>query len=359
MSFLSYTHDERNLRLRSGEDLVASIRDEVEAAGGSRVLVIASDSVSDYADLVEEALGEMAVARFDDVVQHVPRPTIDAARAIVDDSGADCCVTIGGGSTVGLGKALALEVEDFSIIAIATTYSGSEATAIWGVSDDGRKTTGRDLRVAPRSVLYIPSWTVGLPVGLSAASGVNAMAHCVEALYAVDRTPMTDLMSYEGIRALGAALPRIMVDPEDLEARGEALWGAFLSGRALDMASLGLHHKLCHVLGGTFGMPHAQTHAVILPYATAYNAPEAPEAMKEIARALGRDDGDAPAAIYDLNRELGIPESLAALGLERDNLEQTADEVLEKKYPNPRTVERDRLLVLLEDAFEGHPPQRY
>lgn len=360
MNFLDYTHDERDLRLRAGDDVIDGLRDEVERLGASRVLVIASDSVADYADTVEDVLGELAVARFDDVVQHVPRQTIEQAQQVVADSGADCCMTIGGGSTVGLGKALALEAEgDFPIIAIPTTYSGSEATAIWGISDDGRKTTGRDLKVAPKTILYVPSWTVGLPTDLSAASGVNAMAHCVEALYAVDRTPMTDLMSYEGIRALGAALQRIMEDPEDLEARAEALWGAYLAGRALDAASLGLHHKLAHVLGGSFGMPHAPTHAVILPYATAHNASAAPRAMAEIARALGRDDGDAPAAIYALNRRLGIPESLAELGFDEDGIEQAADEVLEKKYPNPRPVERAGVVQLLTDAVRGNPPGNY
>lgn len=360
MSFTDFVHDERQLRLRIGDDLLADIGEEARRLGMRRVLVIGTPHMAPQVEAVSDALGELFAASIPEAVQHVPRESIVEAQKFVADSKADGCIAIGGGSTVGLAKALALESDaDFPIIAMPTTYSGSEATKIWGISDDGRKTTGRDIRVAPKTILYVPSWTTSLPPGLSAASGVNAMAHCVEALYAVDRTPLTDLMSYEGIRALGAALPRILQEPGDLEARAEALWGAFLSGRALDAASLGLHHKLCHVLGGSFGMPHAQTHAVILPYATAYNAEAAPHAMAEIARALGADDGDAAAAIFALNREIGIPESLEAIGFPEDGIEQAADEVLQKEYPNPRPIERESVIELLRDAFAGNPPGTY
>lgn len=194
---------------------------------------------------------------------------------------------------------------------------------------------------------------------MSATSGLNAIAHCVEALYAADASPMTRLLAEEGTRAICNALPRITENPGDLDARAEALWGAHLAGRALDSASMGLHHKLCHVLGGSFQLPHAATHAVVLPYATAYNAPGAPEAMRAIARALGRDDDQAALGLFEMNRALGVPPSLEAIGLKAENIERAIAEVLQKTYPNPRPIRAEGLRALLTDALQGNPPGAY
>jgi maleylacetate reductase len=209
--------------------------------------------------------------------------------------GADCCVAVGGGSTVGLAKAIAL-TSGLPILAVPTTYAGSEMTPIWGLTAGGAKQTGRDARVLPRTVIYDPELTLGLPPRVAGPSGMNALAHCVEALYAPDTSPIVQLMAEEGIRALAAALPAIRVEPADLRARAGALYGAWLAGAALGTVSMGLHHKLCHTLGGSFGLPHAETHAVVLPYAAAYNRAAAPEAMSRAARALGATD--APGALF-------------------------------------------------------------
>ena len=356
----SFQHDERQLRVRLGDDALDGLPGDLDHLGCERALIVMTPGRAEQGERVKAALGERCAGLFTEAVQHVPRSSVEAARRAMEATGADCCVAVGGGSPVGLAKALALESSaPLPIVAIPTTYSGSEATRIWGISDDGRKTTGRDPKVAPSVILYIPSWTVGLPAGLSAASGVNAMAHCVEALYAVDANPMTTLLAAEGVRAISGALPTIMDAPDDLGARADALWGAFLAGRSLDGASMGLHHKLCHVLGGSFGTPHARTHAVVLPYATAYNADGAPEAMRALQNALGDPERPAAEQLFALNQRLAIPPSLAALGLTGDDLSRVADEVLEKRYPNPRPVERERLLALLDDALQGRPPGVY
>ncbi|MEL6346294.1 MAG: maleylacetate reductase [Myxococcota bacterium] len=357
-----YSYSNRRLRVRVGDDILNDVAHEVFLAGGTRALILTmpSRTLRQYAEMLLEALGERGGGIFDQALPHVPRGAIEAAKDAMKAAGADCCITLGGGSATGLGKALALEAEaHLPVIAVATTYAGSEATSIWGISENGRKATGRDDRVAPTTILYIPAWTSGLPVDLSTTSGINAVAHCVEALYAVDASPMTTLLAEEGVRAMAHALPRIKANPKDPEARAEALWGAHLAGRALDSASMALHHKLCHVIGGTFQMAHAATHTVILPYATAYNAPAAPEAMRAVARALGRDDREAAMGLFELNRALEVPPSLEAIGFKEAYITQTVDEVLQKTYPNPRPIEKDGLIKLLTDAFHGNPPGEY
>jgi maleylacetate reductase len=230
-------------------------------------------------------------------------------------------------------------------------------TSIWGLTDEGQKQTGRDERVAPRTVLYVPKFTTSLPPEVSGPSGMNAMAHCVEALWAVDRNPVGSLLAEEGIRALAEHLPQVVEAPGDLDARAGALYGAHLAGRALDGASMALHHKLCLVLGGTFGLPHGPTHAVLLPYAVSYNAPGAPGAATRIARALGADD--AAQGLYDLNRALDIPPSLEAIGLEEEHIDQAADEAVQNRYSNPREVTREGVRAVFKDAFEGRRPRSH
>jgi maleylacetate reductase len=355
-----FTHDGHAHRVRMGEDILENLGEEITRLGCERALVVTTPGREKQARALVDALGDHFAGLFADSKEQVPRETVDAARQALLESGADCCITVGGGSATGVGKALALEAKKpLPLLAVPTTYSGSEATAIWGISSEGRKTTGRDMKVAPATILYIPSWTAKLPMSISAASGVNAMAHCVEALYAIDATPMTTLMSIESIRALRESLAKLETDLGDLEARAEAFWGAYLAGRALDAASLGLHHKLCHVLGGSFGLPHATTHAIVLPYATAYNEPAAPGAMREIARAMGDAEGRAATLLFEQDRRLGIPESLGALGFSADDIPQVIDEVLQKKYPNPRTIERAPLQRMLEDATAGNSPGHY
>jgi alcohol dehydrogenase class IV len=203
-------------------------------------------------------------------------------------------------------------------------------------------------------VIYDPQLTLGLPASISAASGMNAIAHCVEALYAQDANPVVSLMAEEGIRALAASLPLVVREPSNLEARSEALYGAWLAGISLGSAGMALHHKLCHTLGGTWNLPHAETHAIVLPHAARYNRDAAPEAMARIARALGARD--APTGLYDLEMKLGLKMKLADLGMQEADLQRAAKIASESPYPNPAPVNYAGVLELLRRAFAGRRP---
>jgi alcohol dehydrogenase class IV len=271
----------------------------------------------------------------------------------VRDSRADCTVALGGGSTTGLGKAIALRT-DLPQIVIPTTYAGSEATPILGETRDGLKTTQKSPKILPEVIVYDVDLTLTLPPGLSATSGMNAIAHAGEGLYTQDANPIVSLLAEEGIRALDAALPKIVRDPGDREARSDALYGAWLCGVVLGSVGMALHHKLCHTLGGTFDLPHAETHTVVLPHAAAYNAPAAPGAMARAARALGVTD--APQGLYDLAKGLGAPLALKDIGMPEAGLDRAADLAVANPYWNPRPIERAAIRALLDDAFHGRRP---
>jgi len=298
-------------------------------------------------------LGSRAAGLFDRAVMHVPIETAQAAREEARRLGADCCVAVGGGSTTGLAKAIAL-VSTLPILSVPTTYAGSEMTPIWGITEGGRKTTGRDSRVLPKTVLYDPCLTVTMPAILSATSGMNSIAHCVEALYAQEANPIISLMAEEGIRAFAESLPVVVKEPGNLEARSKALYAAWLGGISLGTVGMALHHKLCHTLGGSYNLPHAETHTVVLPHAVAYNATAAPEAMSRVARAL--EVRSAAQGLYDLAASLGAPTSLAALGMKEVDLDKAADIAVQNPYYNPRPITRDGIRALLQDAFEGRRP---
>jgi maleylacetate reductase len=284
---------------------------------------------------------------------HVP---VEIAQAACDEARklrADCSVAVGGGSTTGLAKVIALTSE-LPILAIPTTYAGSEMTPIWGLTEAGVKKTGRDLRVLPRTVIYDPNLTIGLPAGLSVTSGINAIAHCVEALYSKDANPIISLLAEDAIRALAASLPEIVKHPAHTEARAQALYGAWLAGVSLGAVGMALHHKLCHTLGGSFNLPHAETHTVVLPHVAAYNAGGAGVAMARVAGALGART--APEGLYELAAALGAPVSLKSIGMKREDLDRAADLAVMNPYWNPRPVTREGMRALLEDAFEGRRP---
>jgi maleylacetate reductase len=267
---------------------------------------------------------------------------------------ADCIVALGGGSPIGLGKALALRT-DMLQIAVPTTYAGSEATPVLGETRDNIKTTQRSPAILPEMILYDVELSLTLPPSISAASGLNAIAHAVEALYAQDANPLTSSLAVQGIQALATALPTVVSAPRDRDARAEALYGAWLCGVCLATVGMGLHHKLCHTLGGSFELPHAQTHAVLLPHAVAYNSAAAPAAMTRIARALGVVD--AAQGLFDLARRLDAPRSLEQLGMSRAALAHAADQALTDPYWSPRPIEREGILLLLEDAYLGRRPR--
>jgi maleylacetate reductase len=244
---------------------------EIDALGAHRALVLATPEQQADAEAIAKRLGSRCAGMFARAVMHVPIETAREARALAAQLGADCAVTIGGGSTTGLGKAIALE-SSLPILAIPTTYAGSEVTPIYGITEAGLKKTGKDPRVLPRTVIYDPNLTLGLPVGMSVTSGMNAIAHAVEGLYAQDSNPIMSMMAEEGIRAVAEGLPKIRQSPRDLEARSNCLYGAWLCGAVLGNVGMALHHKLCHTLGGSFNLSHAETHTIVLPHATAFNA---------------------------------------------------------------------------------------
>jgi maleylacetate reductase len=349
----SFVYNGQPGRVVFGVGALSRLGAEIETLGAKRALVLSTPEQRASAERIADLLGARAAGIFDRAVMHVPIETAREAREVARQLGADCAVAVGGGSTTGLGKAIALD-SGLPILAIPTTYAGSEMTPIFGITEAGLKKTGRDARVLPRTVLYDPELTLTLPVGLSVTSGLNAIAHAAEGLYSVEGNPVMDLMAEEGIRALGRALPGIRANPQDLDARGDALYGAWLCGIVLGNVGMALHHKLCHTLGGSFNLPHAETHTVVLPHALAYNAKAAPEAMRRIARAL--EAKSAPQAVYDLAQDNGAPVALRDIGLKAADVDKTCDIALQNQYPNPRPLERAAIRQLLQDAYEGKRP---
>lgn len=335
-------------RVVLGAGAVDRLPAELDRAGWRRAFVISTPGRAAETDAVAAVLGERVAARFDRAVPHVPVAAVGDALAALAPAGADVLVAVGGGSAIGLAKALALRT-GLPIAAVPTTYAGSEMTTIWGLTDRGVKRTGRDPRVASSIVVYDARLTLSLPPELSAASGMNAMAHAVEALYAADADDETRARAESAARALAASLPRTIEAPDDLEAREATLHAAHDAAIALNNASMGLHHRLCHVLGGRVGLPHAMTHAVLLPHVVAFNAPAASEAMDRLASALGV--GDAPAGLAALNRRLGIRARLRDLGLREADLAAAAAAAADGEYPNPRPASAEDVRAILAAAF--------
>jgi alcohol dehydrogenase class IV len=347
-------------RVVFGRGALASLEQEVDLLQAARVLVLSTPGQRHQAQAIADRLGHRAVGVYARAVMHVPIATARDARDEARRLNADCAIAVGGGSTIGLGKAIALE-SGLPILAIPTTYAGSEMTSIHGITDGGIKRTGKDPRVLPRTVIYDPDLTLDLPVGISITSGMNAIAHAAEGLYARDGNPIMAMMAEEGIRALAQALPAIRRAPRDAEARGDALYGAWLCGTVLGNVGMALHHKLCHTLGGTFNLPHAEVHTVILPHAIAFNAPFAPQAMRRIERALDAGAStSAAAALFDLARDSGAPVALKDIGKTTEaDMDTAADLVVQAPYWNPREIgagQREDIRRLLLDAYHGNRP---
>ncbi len=309
----------------------------------------------ELAEQVSELLGDLSAVVFPKAKQHVPYEIVAEAIAEVDAVGADLLIAPGGGSTIGLAKGIVLE-RPMPILAIPTTYAGSEMTHIWGISKDGRKTTGRDPIVKPSTVIYDPALITSLPVSMSITSGVNAIAHAVEALYAENRNPISSMMAEESVKHLAEGLPLVAQDPSSLEARTKTFYGSWLAATVLDQVGMALHHKLCHTLGGSFGMPHAEVHTVILPYAIAYNQSYAPEMVAAMARALNCNPADIAGTVQDISRQNGGPISLKELDFKQENLEKAANIAVQNPYYNPRPVVESDILELLKSAFHGSRP---
>lgn len=343
-------------RVVFGAGSLASLGEEIERLGAKRALILTTPEQRGQGERVAELLGARSAGVYPQAVMHVPLEVAQAARTEAARLGADCCVAIGGGSTIGLGKAIALD-SGLPILAIPTTYAGSEMTPIWGLTENRLKKTGRDLRVLPKTVIYDPQLTLSLPAAISACSGMNAMAHAVEALYAQDANPIIGLMAEESIRALATALPEVVADPLNEDARGRALYGAWLAGICLGSVGMAIHHKLCHTLGGTFNLPHAQAHAIVLPHAAHYNREAAAGPLTRAARALGGERADEVGGLlFELNRKLGIPLALESIGLPPEGPAEAARIACASPYYNPRPFEQAAIETLLERARQGLPP---
>jgi maleylacetate reductase len=331
-------------RVVFGRGKIAEAADEAKRLGMKRPLIITTAQQSDSVSTLVYATDGIG---FSGAAMHTPVGVTEAAMALMRAENCDGTIALGGGSSTGLGKAIAFRT-DCPQLVIPTSYAGSEMTNILGETADGAKTTKRDVKIQPEAVIYDPDLLDTLPDKFAATSGMNAIAHAVEGLYAVDGNPVVSLMAEEGIRALASALKR------GKAGHDEALYGAWLCGTVLGSAAMALHHKLCHVLGGKFDLPHAETHTVILPHATAYNAPSSEDAMKRIARALGARS--AAQGLYDLAQKLGAPLALNDIGMPESGLDKAADIAVANPYPNPRKLERGGIRKLLDDAYHGRRP---
>jgi maleylacetate reductase len=353
MKPLSFQYDALPARVVFGAGTLAQLPEEAARLQLRRALIVSTAGQREQAKRVGTLLGPLAADTFTHAAMHTPSEVTEAALALAVSVRADGFVAIGGGSAIGLSKALALRT-DSPQIAIPTTYAGSEATPVLGETVAGVKQTQRSPKILPETILYDVELTLGLPVPVSMASGLNAIAHAAEALYAADRNPLTNVMAEAALTALFDALPRIQARADDPDARAAALYGAWLSGCCLGVTSMGLHHKLCHTLGGTFGLPHAETHAILLPHALAYNLPFAPDALRTLIRVFLRDD---PArALEEFARRLGLPRALRELGMPETAIDRAADIAVRNPYRNPRPLEREAIRELLARAWAGSFP---
>jgi maleylacetate reductase len=342
-------------RIIFGEGSLARAGEAVESLGCRHALVLSTPAQAGDVRALAEQLGDLCAGTFTGAAMHTPVDVTETAMGVVQETGADCTVAFGGGSTTGLGKAIALRT-DLPQVVIPTTYAGSEVTPVIGQTEDRVKTTLKDARVLPEVVIYDPVLTIGLPPAMSATSGLNAMAHAAEALYAEDRNPISSLMAAEGLRTLIRALPAIMTTPSDVGARADALYGAWLCGTVLGTVGMALHHKLCHTLGGTFDLPHAETHAIVLPHAIAFNAVAVPDLLAPLAAALGVEKPGL--GLFEFARSIGAPTALSEIGMPEDGIDRAADLATEKPYWNPREIERPLIRRLIEKAYHGSPPVR-
>ena len=306
-------------RVIFGSGTVSSLESEIQRAGCTRALLLSTPEQAAALKDIAASIGALAAATFTDAAMHTPTDVTERALRAARGCDADCTIAFGGGSSTGLGKAIALRTDLIQI------------------------------------VIYDVDFSLTLPPRLTVTSGTNAIAHAVEALYAQDRNPVISMMAEQAIAAMGRALPAIVADPKNREARADALYGAWLCGLCLGSVGMALHHKLCHVVGGSFNLPHADTHTVILPYAMAYNAKAAPEADQAVARALG--GRDSTSALVDLATKLGSPNSLKSLGMAESDIDRAADLAVQNPYWNQRPIERAPILQLIADAWAGNPPK--
>lgn len=341
------------VRVRFGAGLRHDIEAEIRRLGSSRALVLSTPPQADSAMDMAAKLNGCAAGIYTKATMHTPVGVTEDAIVHAKSVDADCLVALGGGSTTGLGKAIAFQT-DLPQIVIPTTYAGSEATAILGQTENGIKTTITDPKVQPEVILYDAELVATLPVAMTVTSALNAMAHAAEALYAVNRNPISTMLAIEGLAAFKTALPKVIENPDDIDARGQTLYGAWLCGTVLGQVGMALHHKLCHTLGGSFNLPHAETHAIVLPHAIAYNARAVADQLQPICDIFGGTN--AGASLHAFAQSVGAPVALKDLGFRENDLGKAAELATSKPYTNPRPVEREAIAELLQAAWAGDEP---
>lgn len=355
MSFFreEFTARSAAVRVRFGPGVRKSVAEEFDTLGVRRALILTTPQQEALAEEFASYCGDRAVGAFTKAAMHTPVSISEEATEYARKLEADVLVSVGGGSTTGLGKAIALRT-DLPQIVVPTTYAGSEATGILGQTENGVKTTLTSPKVQPEIILYDAELVTTLQVGMTVTSALNAMAHAAEGLYARDRSPITSLMAVEGLRAFRDSLPKVIENPADSATRGETLYGAWLCGTVLGQVGMALHHKLCHTLGGSFDLPHAETHAVVLPHAIAYNAEVVPELLVPVSRLFG--DENPGLGLWHFARDAGSPMALRDLGMKETDLDRAADIAISNPYWNPRPVTREGIRRLLQVAWAGDAP---
>ena len=352
----SFTHVGMPGRVIHGAGSVAALAAEVEALGAQRVMFCCTKSRVSAVEKLATTLGNRFAGICDAAKIFVPLSAVESGREMAAALNADCLVSYGGGTAVGLAKAIALK-GGMPIISIVTTYSGSETTALQGIiGHDGVRTNYRDMCMLPQVLIYDPQLMLDVPLDVSIASGFNSIAHAVSSYLGMDANPVANMFSENGIRAMSSAMVRLAQNPRDVDARGDALHGAWLCGMTLMSSGTTIHHKMVHVLGGGFELPHGPTHAIVLPHSTAYNRDAAPDAMRGIARAFGDENADAPSALFDLLGKSGAAEGLKQLGLAESALDEAADRIMIDRYFNLRDYDRTAIRAALQAAWEGRPP---
>jgi maleylacetate reductase len=366
-----WTHTGYAQQIRFGPGTIGEVGRIARDLGGRQVLLVttAGRLASPEGERLVRTLGPALRSTFAEVRSHVPTTIVQQALLQARRDGVDIVVSFGGGSCADLGKAICFFTEQergtpgvtyfdrpvLPHISIPTTYSGAELTPFFGMTDEAsrRKSGAGGPTIAPTAVVYDPEVTIGTPPRVSAETGMNALAHCVEAAYSPARTPEAEAIALGGIRRIVDALPRVVNDPIDLAARGDMLAGAVLGGRCLQNASMGAHHGLSQLIGGRTGIPHGLANAIILPHALRFTAEAVPAEAAAIATALGAADGDGPAAVDRLRDALELPGRLSEAGVTEDALDDIAAMAPDNHNVanNPRPVTSDDARAILDTAF--------
>ncbi len=348
---------------------LAQIGEAITHSGWTRLVLYASPSMQKAAHIekIRTALGNRLVAVYGEVRPHVQDQQVQEAVELAVQCEADAVIGLGGGSPIGMAKAVASRLGEIQVIAIPTTYAGSEMTPVFGIThtdeDPPRKVTVNDPRIVPSLVVYDPQLTLDLPPELTASTGINALAHCIEALYSKTRNPLSTAAAKEAVGHIQKALLRCYQDGTDVEARSEMLLGSHLAGVSLATVSMGLHHGLCHVLGGSANVPHGLANAILLPHAIRFNADAAATELLPAADVMGapetyRQQKDRIDALADLISSLigrmNLPQHLRDVGVNENDLPELARIAFQNKtiQNNPRPVtDVEQLETLLRGAW--------